>query len=77
MEVKVVLTERAGHAVEIAEEYAREGWTVFGAGGDGTLCEVVQGWAAAGKQEWPVGDFACAYASAFPSDGCLAAETTD
>ena len=43
IEVKVVNTERAGHAIELAEQYARDGWLVVGSGGDGTLCEILQG----------------------------------
>eukprot|EP00658_Telonema_sp_P-2_P004319 TRINITY_DN11621_c0_g1_i3.p1 TRINITY_DN11621_c0_g1~~TRINITY_DN11621_c0_g1_i3.p1 ORF type:complete len:471 (+),score=140.63 TRINITY_DN11621_c0_g1_i3:36-1448(+) len=43
MEIKVVLTERVGHATDLAKQYAEDGWLVIGAGGDGTLREVVAG----------------------------------
>ena len=43
VELKVVHTERSDHAVELAEQYIKEGWLVVGAGGDGTACETVRG----------------------------------
>ena len=35
IEVKVVETEHAEHAIALTKQYADEGWTVVGSGGDG------------------------------------------
>lgn len=42
---EIVLTERPGHATELAESYAKtsEGLRIYACGGDGTLSEVIQG----------------------------------
>jgi diacylglycerol kinase (ATP) len=40
---KVFKTEYAGHAIELASQLAKDGYTVIGAGGDGTCNEVLHG----------------------------------
>jgi len=44
LDINIVLTERPGHAIELAKQAAQEGWDVAAAaGGDGTLNEVLNG----------------------------------
>jgi len=40
---KMINTEYAGHAIELARQLAKEGYRVIGMGGDGTCNEVMQG----------------------------------
>jgi diacylglycerol kinase (ATP) len=40
---QVFKTEYAGHAIELADQLAKEGYRVIGAGGDGTCNEVLHG----------------------------------
>ncbi|MBY9008920.1 MAG: hypothetical protein KGD74_03530 [Candidatus Lokiarchaeota archaeon] len=40
---KLMKTEFAGHAIELASQLAKEGYRVIGAGGDGTCNEVMHG----------------------------------
>ncbi len=40
---KLIMTEFAGHAIELASQLAKEGYRVIGAGGDGTCNEVMHG----------------------------------
>ena len=40
---KLIKTEYAGHAIELASQMAKEGYRVIGAGGDGTCNEVMHG----------------------------------
>ncbi|MHA2392012.1 MAG: diacylglycerol/lipid kinase family protein [Promethearchaeota archaeon] len=40
---KLVQTEYAGHAIELATQLAKDGYNVIGAGGDGTCNEVLHG----------------------------------
>ena len=39
----VLLTDRAGHAIELAREVPDDTHAVLAVGGDGTVCEVING----------------------------------
>lgn len=55
--LEVCCTDRAGHAVELARDLLRQGFQrIIGAGGDGTLNEVANGFI---ENDWPVQPGAC------------------
>jgi len=52
VDFELVISERPGHIIELAEQAARQGFSpIIAAGGDGTIGEVVNGLAHAAKSE--------------------------
>lgn len=52
LDFELVISERPGHIIELAEQAARQGFSpIIAAGGDGTIGEVVNGLAHAAKSE--------------------------
>src|SRR3990172_1943290 len=52
VDFELVVSEKPGHIIELAEQAARQGFSpIISAGGDGTIGEVVNGLAHASKSE--------------------------